>query len=478
MDSVVKKTNLAVRTTHSLAPAMEVEASDAEKKEIRMIFNLFDQNRDGHIDLEEMGFVLRSMGFRLTENQVGDIFKEADTNQDGKIDLEEFTHMITRMEMFDESDLADPEKRKREANDAEKVKQPATKRRKKEVKPTKKDKGKGKMEVEEKTTTKERKVENKVATAVRRKRAGRGVLKLDGGSKTITLQRELSISDFYTSFAGQHEEINCLNMDKFANPSGRIYDLGHEGAFGRFSVIVGLFCKDHMLIPKHFMTNAGKALQEKGFRVKVETSRVDFANDLCNHDVGWIVSDRYPSPEKELELLFGACKRFHENGGGLAFWADNTPWLQTLNEILKPLKGFEVEGKTQGSKKMEISPNFVTNKYSPENTGKFAKHLLTSGIVTLFEGVTISVPTKESENVFEHIAVSSDGHPCILVQDYNILPPTAGRILVDCGFTKLYVDWNTAGTERYVRNVCVWLLGLDHRMKIGAPLQGPMKFVF
>jgi hypothetical protein len=28
------------------------------------------------------------------------------------------------------------------------------------------------------------------------------------------------------------------------------------------------------------------------------------------------------------------------------------------------------------------------------------------------------------------------------------------------------------GTGRYVRNVCVWLLGLDHRLAIGAPIQG------
>ena len=35
-------------------------------------------------------------------------------------------------------------------------------------------------------------------------------------------------------------------------------------------------------------------------------------------------------------------------------------------------------------------------------------------------------------------------------------------------------QWDTAGTGRYVRNVAVWLLGLEHRMSIGAPLQGPI----
>jgi hypothetical protein len=51
-----------------------------------------------------------------------------------------------------------------------------------------------------------------------------------------------------------------------------------------------------------------------------------------------------------------------------------------------------------------------------------------------------------------------------------------GRIVVDCGFTKLLPHhWvKTAGTERYVRNAAVWLLALDYRVKIGAPLQGEL----
>jgi len=44
-------------------------------------------------------------------------------------------------------------------------------------------------------------------------------------------------------------------------------------------------------------------------------------------------------------------------------------------------------------------------------------------------------------------------------------PPTKGRVVVDTGFTKLgKTYWNTtAGTERYVRNVAVWLLNVERR---------------
>lgn len=32
----------------------------------------------------------------------------------------------------------------------------------------------------------------------------------------------------------------------------------------------------------------------------------------------------------------------------------------------------------------------------------------------------------------------------------------------------------TAGTERYIRNIAVWLLSLDYRLKVGAPWKGPI----
>jgi hypothetical protein len=47
-----------------------------------------------------------------------------------------------------------------------------------------------------------------------------------------------------------------------------------------------------------------------------------------------------------------------------------------------------------------------------------------------------------------------------------------GRILVDVGFTKLWKEWENAGTARYYGNAAVWLLGLDYRLKFNYPVQG------
>ena len=56
------------------------------------------------------------------------------------------------------------------------------------------------------------------------------------------------------------------------------------------------------------------------------------------------------------------------------------------------------------------------------------------------------------------IATGTDGNPCIAVFD----PPagsTEGRLCLDCGFTKLFINWNPIETARYVANVSNWLAG-------------------
>lgn len=42
--------------------------------------------------------------------------------------------------------------------------------------------------------------------------------------------------------------------------------------------------------------------------------------------------------------------------------------------------------------------------------------------------------------------------------------------MLDHGFTKLYCNWDDAGTARYVVNATVWLLALEHKTRIGVPL--------
>jgi len=185
-------------------------------------------------------------------------------------------------------------------------------------------------------------------------------------------------------------------------------------------------------------------------------------DNIHNHDEAWFISSG-KQPEDSSRWV-SEIKKFHESGKGLAIFADNDPFYVHANLILKDILGTTLQGSTPGNKILKVGDG--------AKAGQFARHLLTTGIVNLHEGNTICFPTKNS-NKFKVIGTSTDGNPCMFYCD----PAKGfGPIVVDCGFTKLYAHhWKeTAGTERYVRNIAVWLLSLDYRMKIGAPWKGPI----
>ena len=35
------------------------------------------------------------------------------------------------------------------------------------------------------------------------------------------------------------------------------------------------------------------------------------------------------------------------------------------------------------------------------------------------------------------------------------------RLILDGGFTRLYINWDTAGTGRYVKNAAAWLVNVE-----------------
>ena len=97
----------------------------------------------------------------------------------------------------------------------------------------------------------------------------------------------------------------------------------------------------------------------------------------------------------------------------------------------------------------------------------YGQHEIFTGIQNLYEGVTIChpvYPTAGSKNALVNVATATDGSPNIGLYD----PPsvsTEGRLALDCGFTKLYYKWDSAGTARYIVNVSCWLLGIERRLK-------------
>ena len=89
-----------------------------------------------------------------------------------------------------------------------------------------------------------------------------------------------------------------------------------------------------------------------------------------------------------------------------------------------------------------------------------------------------SLQVRFISNAYVYLYVHVANRPCVLAgapSDDNghvggTFPSRHGRVIADTGFTKLYCDFDSAGTARYVTNAAVWLLGLDYKMSKGTNL--------
>ena len=72
------------------------------KDEICSAFKEFDVKGTGCIPVEDLRYILTSMGEALTEDEVDELIRQADQNKDGKIKYEEFVFKMMSIETNDE----------------------------------------------------------------------------------------------------------------------------------------------------------------------------------------------------------------------------------------------------------------------------------------------------------------------------------------------------------------------------------------
>jgi Ca2+-binding EF-hand superfamily protein len=59
-------------------------------------FQLFDEDGSGELDTEELGNVIRSIGFQVSEAEVVDMVEESDEDRSGALDFIEFIEVCLR----------------------------------------------------------------------------------------------------------------------------------------------------------------------------------------------------------------------------------------------------------------------------------------------------------------------------------------------------------------------------------------------
>ena len=264
--------------------------------------------------------------------------------------------------------------------------------------------------------------------------------------------------DYYINKNNRPAEI----FDAFNNPAGTNWDLGKDGKFGNYKVIIGQFYTGEGFTMESFHKYPGSILKQKGFKYDVYNDEEQFIQHLNEYNIAWVISD-ISSCKNETKFT-DAIQTFFRSGKGLFVFADNVPVVVHANAIFKKLFGnMQLVGDFFGT---ETLLKNKTTDFSQQNSsnnsqlaGTFSNiHPIGYGLDNIYEGITICHPINMPKE-FEVFSYASDGNANTVILDKN---QDHGRIVVDCGYTKLFAQfWNTAGTGRYIGNACVWLTGIS-----------------
>ena len=258
-------------------------------------------------------------------------------------------------------------------------------------------------------------------------------------------ERPKSLALPYSKYAGQ-SLIPGVKTDMFGNPLGPEYDLAKDGAFKGYKVVIVSLCSTW--VNKTSLRPVIDALQKKGFSVLIFTEKFtlqELKNVLDdNNSQLWLIADQTGHlSEEHYEFI---CD-FFQRGRGLYIWSDNAPFFVDTNIIISRLFHTEMKGDYLGRKVLTIQK-------AKKEPGIIKDHLITTGVQSFYEGSTIS--NVRIDGGLKPLVYSSDG---LIVTAYY--DSDDKRCLVDGGFTRLYAEWDSAGTDRFVVNCAAWLANLE-----------------
>lgn len=234
--------------------------------------------------------------------------------------------------------------------------------------------------------------------------------------------------------------------DGFGNANGNDYDLAKDGAFQGVQIAV-----------LHLYTGEGfnfhepqKALEEKGFAVYRWQNMPPSANVLRKvlnkSSQLWIISDQTRKlNSSHLEVI----RDFFNEGKGVYIWGDNSPYYADANYIAQGLFSGQMTGNTHGDKILTLN-----NSNQSKMMGLKSNHDITTGLQYLYEGITIAT-IQSNSNLKPLLYGSSNNLVAAIFEDGK------RRAIIDGGFTRLFIKWDTAGTGRYVKNAAAWLVNYD-----------------
>lgn len=282
-----------------------------------------------------------------------------------------------------------------------------------------------------------------------------------------------------------------------------------------------------------------KALSFFGIQTKIVKNYIDAINELTKggYSQVWIIcgrmdgtmpgnSDPNTNSANLIDAFIECVIKYWHLGGGVVFWTDNYPLTAEVNKFLEKATfkkqnsdnstydeikvNFHIGGDFPGERIM-TRHNKVFDHNSPFNcfenneistVGGYEKELFNHELYEIFEGSTIASAIKGTENPgewqdykninkfadmtdiapFEPFSKSSSGgfSSLFYISSEDI---DDGNIIIDCGFSKLFIELTEEGIDRYVKNIAVWMLQIEKKdIKYGNTkdprLVAPPKFDF
>ena len=216
-----------------------------------------------------------------------------------------------------------------------------------------------------------------------------------------------------------------------------------------------------------------------------------YKKDCCDYYACIIMSGE---PYAELPnnfddpYLFGefvrVIKEFWNNGGALGIFADNAPFNYQVNiliEELFPKAEFRIAGNHPGMKTIfgdnsGILKNNGTFNRKIQMVDNYARNTISHSLNKIYEGKTLSYCVKKPKD--DNLLYYGKNEDLIMITDSKQLWPfvpfskdsdggfnslfyssndNKGDIVIDCSYTKFFLEMETEGTPRYIQNIVSWL---------------------
>ena len=220
------------------------------------------------------------------------------------------------------------------------------------------------------------------------------------------------------------------------------------------------------------------------------------------------ISNYYKNNEKAnlLGEFIKVIIQFWKNGGGLGLFSDNAPFTFQTNLILEKLFNegfiqFRVGGFHEGKKILKGIESGILKEKGTFNrkvniiNNKYERPLITHCLYQMYEGNTVSYIIENPKN--DKILYFGKNEDLKMITDPKKLVPfiplskdsdggfnslfycsngEEGDIIIDCSYTKFFLEMDKTGTPRYLMNICSWLAAIEkHEIEKDCP-EGAFNF--